>query len=373
MNAVTTMPDRVLPHLDQVRVELGARSYDILIGSGTLRDTCSHVAEQLGMMHAVVVTDDNVETPHAVCVADSLSDAGVAVDLMVVDAGETSKSVQTAERLWQQLLEVSTDRQSVVLAVGGGVVGDLAGFVAATYARGLTLVQVPTTLLAQVDSSVGGKVAINLPTAKNMIGAFWQPSAVLIDTRVLSTLPPREYRAGWGEVVKYAVIQDADFFTYLEEHVDRILARDDAVLRHVIARCCRHKAAVVQDDEREESGRRAILNYGHTFGHALESATGYQDLLHGEAVSIGMLCASRLAESLQLIDSALTARQRKLLTALGLPVAMPPIDRQVVLSAMQQDKKAARGQLRFVLPVELGRVEIFGGIDPQLVWAALAD
>jgi 3-dehydroquinate synthase len=306
-----------------------------------------------------------------VSVADCLSDAGVAVDLMVVDAGEASKSVQTAERLWQQLLETNTDRQSVILAVGGGVVGDLAGFVAATYARGLQFVQVPTTLLAQVDSSVGGKVAINLPTAKNMIGAFWQPAAVLIDTRVLATLPPRDYRAGWGEVVKYAVIQDAEFFGYLEQHVDGILGRDDAVLRHVVARCCRHKADIVQEDEREQSGRRAILNYGHTFGHALEAATGYDTLLHGEAVAIGMLCASRLAESLQLVDRPFTVRQQQLLSALGLPVDVPPVDVQRVVAAMQQDKKVSRGQIRFVLPVCLGRVELFGGIDDKLVHAAL--
>ncbi len=365
------MSDFPSPALDQLRVELGDRSHDILIGTDVLRAACTHVAQRLGMMHAVVITDDQVETPHAVTVADCLSEAGVAVDLMVVDAGEASKSVPTAERLWQQLLESHTDRQSVVWAVGGGVVGDLAGFVAATYARGLKFVQVPTTLLAQVDSSVGGKVAINLPAAKNMIGAFWQPAAVLIDTRVLTTLPSRDYGAGWGEVVKYAVIQDAALFGYLEENVEGILRRDDTVLRHVIARCCRHKADIVQHDEREQSGRRAILNYGHTFGHALEAATGYDALRHGEAVAIGMLCASRLAESLQLVDRPFTARQRQLLAALGLPVEVPPVDIQRVMAAMQQDKKAARGQVRFVLPVCLGRVELFGDIDDKLIQAAL--
>ena len=191
---------------------------------------------QLGMTHAVVITDDNVETPHAISVAESLSDADVAVDLMVVDAGETSKSVQTAERLWQQLLEANTDRKSVVVAVGGGVIGDLAGFVAATYARGLAFVQVPTTLLAQVDSSVGGKVAINLPDGQEHGRRFLATAAVIIDTRVLATLAAtRISRRGWGEVVKYGVIQDADFFAYLEQHVDQILARDDDVLRHVVA------------------------------------------------------------------------------------------------------------------------------------------
>jgi 3-dehydroquinate synthase len=365
------MPDPTPARTDTVRVELGERSYDILIGSEVLQEVSAHVARELGMTHAVVITDDNVETPHAICVAESLSDADVAVDLIVVDAGETSKSVRTAERLWQQLLEANADRETVVVAVGGGVIGDLAGFVAATYARGLAFVQVPTTLLAQVDSSVGGKVAVNLPAAKNMIGAFWQPSAVIVDTRVLSSLPHREYLAGWGEVVKYGVIQDAEFFAYLEQHVDLILARDDETLRHVIARCCRLKADVVHEDEREQSGRRAILNYGHTFGHALEAATGYQQLLHGEAVAIGMLCASRLAESLRLVDQEFTDRQRRLLTACGLPVEVPPVDTQLVLQSMRQDKKVAHGRLRFVLPVRMGQVELVGDIDPQLVRAAI--
>jgi hypothetical protein len=203
-----------------------------------------------------------------------------------------------ADRLWQELLELEADRNTVVVAVGGGVVGDLAGFVAATYARGVPFFQVPTTLLAQVDSSVGGKVGVNLPGAKNMVGAFWQPLGVLIDTEVLNTLPDREYRAGLAEVVKYGVILDAEFFAYLEDHVDDLNRRRADVLRPVIARCCRLKADVVEQDERETAGRRAVLNYGHTFGHAIEAETGYGDFLHGEAVSIGMLCASRLAERL---------------------------------------------------------------------------
>lgn len=359
------------PSPEKIRVNLGDRSYEIRLGSGNLASMTRQVAEQLALTHAVLITDDNVETLHAVTVAEALSDAGVAVDLIVVDAGEASKSVRTAERLWQQLLDASADRKSVVFAIGGGVIGDLAGFIAATYARGLSFVQIPTTLLAQVDSSVGGKVAINLPAAKNMIGAFWQPLAVLIDTHVLSTLPMREYRSGLAEVVKYGVIQDAEFFGYLEQHVAEILDRDHQVLRHVVARCCQLKAEVVQEDEREQSGRRAILNYGHTFGHALEAVTGYDQFLHGEAVSIGMLCASRLAESLQLVDAAFTARQRQLLTELGLPVTMPPVDIPQLMAAMQQDKKVAHGKLKFVLPVRMGHVELFGDIDPQRIRSAI--
>jgi len=356
---------------ETVRVELGARSYDIIIGSDMLRTASLELGRQTGLTHAVVITDDNVETPHAITVAESLSDADATVDLMVVDAGETSKSVHTAQLLWNRLLQANADRKTAIVAVGGGVIGDLAGFVAATYTRGLRFIQVPTSLLAQVDSSVGGKVAINLPEAKNMIGAFWQPAGVIIDTRVLASLPQREYQAGLGEVVKYGVIQDAAFFEYLEGHVDQILTRDDDVLRYVIARCCQLKAEVVQEDEREESGRRAILNYGHTFAHALEAATRYTQLLHGEAVSIGMLCASRLAESLEMVDATFTARQQELLTRFSLPVDVPAVDLDIVLKAMQQDKKVAHGKLRFVLPTRLGHVQLRDGIDEQRVRSAI--
>jgi 3-dehydroquinate synthase len=352
-------------------VELGRRSYDIAIGSDMLCPAMQELGQQLGMTHAVVVTDDNVRTPHAMSVAESLSDSGVRVDLMVVPAGETSKSVQTAELLWNRLLQANADRKTVVVAVGGGVIGDLAGFVAATFTRGLRFVQVPTTLLAQVDSSVGGKVAINLPEAKNMVGAFWQPSAVLIDTRVLASLPQREYQAGLGEVVKYGVIQDATFFEYLENQADAILTRDDEVLRYIVARCCQLKAEVVQQDEREESGRRAILNYGHTFGHALEAATRYTQLLHGEAISIGMLCASRLAVSLGLLDRSVAQRQQALLARFLLPVEVPAVDLDLVLRLMQQDKKVAHGNLHFVLPTRIGHVQLRGGIDAELVRAAI--
>jgi 3-dehydroquinate synthase len=204
-----------------------------------------------------------------------------------------------------------------------------------------------------------------------MVGAFWQPAGVIIDTRVLSSLPQREFQAGLGEVVKYGIIQDAQFFEYLEQRAGQILSRDDAVLRYIVARCCQLKAQVVQEDEREVSGRRAILNYGHTFGHALEAATRYTQLLHGEAVSIGMLCASRLAESLGMVDAAFTARQRDLLAKFSLPVEVPAVDIEVVLKAMQQDKKVAHGKLRFVLPTKMGHVELRDDVEVDLVRAAI--
>ena len=288
-----------------VHVDLGPRSYDIEIGAGNLACVVQFVDVEHDDAHAVIITDANVDEFYSEPVCHAFAEQGCEVDLLIVDAGEPSKSVEVATELWERMLELGSDRKSVVVAVGGGVVGDLAGFVAATFARGLAFVQVPTTLLAQVDSSVGGKVGINLPGAKNMVGAFWQPRGVLVDVDVLGTLPEREFNAGLAEVVKYGVILDAEFFAYLEQHVDAINGRDAAVLTQIVERCCRLKADVVEKDEREETGLRAVLNYGHTFCHALEAATGYGQLLHGEGVAIGMLCASRLAERLGRVDAAL--------------------------------------------------------------------
>ncbi|MBC8868811.1 MAG: 3-dehydroquinate synthase [Planctomycetes bacterium] len=353
-----------------VHVNLSERSYDIEIGSGNLVDAGPFVCGLAKLTHAVLITDTNVEEPHGNKCAESLAESGADVDLVVVEAGEASKSVDMANQLWQQILEHGADRKSVVVAAGGGVVGDLAGFIAATFGRGVSFVQVPTTLLAQVDSSVGGKVGVNLPGAKNMVGAFWQPLGVLIDTDVLNTLPIREYRSGLAEVVKYGVILDADFFDYLEQHIDGLNERHPDVLRHVIACSCRLKADVVENDEREVTGLRAVLNYGHTFAHAIEAETGYGHYLHGEAVSIGMLCASRLAERLGRVDSELTRRQHELLAALGLPVDVPDMDREVLLDAMQRDKKVAHGRLRFVLPTRMGHVELVSDVPEGDVRAA---
>ncbi len=353
-----------------VHVRLGPRSYDIRIGTGNLPTVGPAVCNLRQLTHSVVLTDTNV-VPHAQQVAESLADEGVSVDLLTVSPGEATKSAAAAATLWDELLAAGAGRRSIVLAVGGGVVGDLAGFVAATFARGLDFVQVPTTLLAQVDSSVGGKTGINLASAKNMVGAFWQPLAVFIDTHVLATLPDREYRSGLAEVVKYGVILDADFFSYLEDHLAEINGRDDRVLQQVVSRCCRLKADVVEADEREESGLRAVLNYGHTFGHALEAITGYGQLLHGEAVSIGMLCASHLAEALGRIDSDTTRRQHDLLAALGLPVDLPDVDRDRMLALMQHDKKVEHGRLRFVLPTRMGHVELVDDVAESLVRASL--
>ena len=354
-----------------VRVALGERSYDIEIGAGLLPTAGAWISQRLPCTHAVVITDSNVARPHAAAVVDGLERTGARVNQAVVPAGESTKGVSTADELWRLLLEFGTDRKSVIVAVGGGVIGDLAGFVAASFARGLPFIQVPTTLLAHVDSSVGGKVGVNLPGAKNMVGAFWQPRGVIIDTEVLSTLPEREYRAGLAEVVKYGVILDAAFFEYLEQHVSEIQRRSADVLQYIIARCCRLKADVVEQDEREESGLRAVLNYGHTFCHAIEAITNYGQFLHGEAVAIGMVCASRLAELLGRIDAQVTQRQIRLLRELGLPVTLPKLPHDELLAAMQRDKKVEHGRLRFVLPSRMGHVELVGGVDAALARRAL--
>ena len=360
-----------MPNLETVHVPLGERSYSIEIGTGNLVSSGRFLSRLRRVSHAVIVTDTHVESPHATAVAASLTAAKIAVDVLVIEPGEASKSVESADELWQKLVDLGADRKTVIVAVGGGVIGDLAGFIAATFARGLALLQIPTTLLAQVDSSVGGKVGVNLPQAKNMVGSFWQPLGVIIDTDVLTTLPEREYRSGLAEVVKYGVILDADFFAYLEANIAGLRSRDPQVLRRVIARSCELKAQVVSQDEREETGLRAVLNYGHTFCHAFETLTGYGLLLHGEAVSIGMLCASRLAERLGRVDSEFTRRQHAILSALALPVDVPELDPDRILAVMARDKKVEHGQLRFVLPTRMGHVELVGGVDPSHIRAAL--
>jgi 3-dehydroquinate synthase len=355
----------------RVPVDLSDRGYEIYIGSGLLRQTAQHVQSSIAVTQVVAITDSNLKTTHAQLVTDNLAQAGIVCDLITIPAGEGSKSLRIVEQIWNEMLAVKADRQTVVIAVGGGVVGDLAGFVAATYARGIPLIQIPTTLLAQVDSSVGGKVGINLASAKNMAGAFWQPIRVLIDPLVLHTLPDREYQAGLAEVIKYGVIMDAEFFALLEDHVEEIHARDPGLLKTIISRCCQLKAQVVEQDERETTGLRAILNYGHTFCHAFETVTNYGRFLHGEAVAIGMMCAARLAESMGRIDQQLISRQAALLTACNLPLTVSDIDPEALLAAMQHDKKVEHGKLRFVLPTRMGHVELVDNVSLDLVRATL--
>jgi 3-dehydroquinate synthase len=354
-----------------VPVRLGDRSYEIRIGTGNLPAAGKFASEVGKFSRAIIIADEHVEGHHARPAAKSLTDAGTKVDTLVVKSGEQTKCIAEAERLWNKVLELGADRKTLLVAVGGGVVGDLAGFVAATYARGIPFMQIPTTLLAQVDSSVGGKVGVNLPGAKNMVGAFWQPIAVLIDTNTLETLPDREYRSGLAEVVKYGVILDADFFADLEREATALVAKQPDVLSRVIARCCELKAQVVEADERETTGRRAVLNYGHTFGHALEAITGYGQFLHGECVAIGMMCAARLARSRGLVDAEFVRRQELLLTNLGLVVGLPDVDHDELFAAMFRDKKTEHGRLRFILPNRLGNVDLVDVDDASAIRAAL--
>ena len=326
-----------------------------MAGVGTFaRQRCQGAA-------AFLVTDENVRD-HADAAAQSLTAAGFRVTTAVLPPGESQKSLTAASALYDQLADVQADRKTLVVAVGGGVVGDLAGFVAATFNRGLPFLQVPTTLLAMVDSSVGGKVGVNHPKAKNLIGAFHQPAGVWIDTAFLATLPEREYRSGLAEVVKYGVILDPAFFIYLENHIEDVLARDPSAVRHIVGRSCRLKADVVEKDEREETGLRAVLNYGHTFAHAFETVGGYGAWLHGEAVAAGMVCASLLAERRGLIEHAVTERQRELLVEFGLPTGPRDWPIEDLLAVMRNDKKAVAGRMRFVLPRWLGEVALFDDV-----------
>ncbi len=379
-----------------VNVSLGDRSYEIVITHGGLTHVAEHVrqwGERLGDTNlgdtnvgstrygawpsterkAVLVTDKNVR-PHAEAVQHSFATDDWDTELIVIEPGEKSKRLEVVSQLYDRLVDIPADRRTLVVAVGGGVVGDAAGFVAATYVRGLPFVQVPTSLLADVDSSVGGKVGINHPQAKNLIGAFHQPIGVFIDTDVLGTLPVREYRSGLAEVIKYGVILDADFFAYLEDHLTGLNDREPGVLTHAIARSCRLKADVVEQDEYEQTGLRAVLNYGHTFAHAYEALAGYGELLHGEAVAIGMVDASRLAERRGLIDASVTGRQIDLLKAVGLPTSRPDgatWSADDVLGRMRLDKKSLAGKLRFILPTKLGHVELFDDVPESDVKAVL--
>jgi len=357
--------------VERVRMELGERGYDILIGPGLRHQVGSYLREVLTPSRAAIITDETVAGLYGEDVARSLAEAGLEATTVAVPPGEEAKSLAQAGKLYAALVASGLDRRSVVVALGGGVVGDLAGFVAATYMRGIPYVQVPTTLLAAVDSSVGGKVAVDLPEGKNLVGAFYQPRLVVIDPEVLASLPPRELRAGLAEVVKHGVILDADFFAYLEAHADGILAQEAAVLAVVIRRCCELKARVVSADERDE-GLRAILNYGHTFAHALETVTGYQRFRHGEAVALGMVAASLLAEEMGKVAPEVTRRQVALLRRLGLEVRLPAEFRlEELLACFLRDKKTLSGRLRFVLPVRLGEVEVVAEPGEDVIGRAL--
>jgi 3-dehydroquinate synthase len=332
-----------------IDVELGERSYPILIGRGLLG--AFDLTPRLAGRDCLVVTDENVAPAWLARLAGSLG--GARYESLVLPAGERHKTLATAERILDALAGMRAGRDATVVALGGGVVGDVAGFAAACWMRGIAYVQVPTTLLAQVDSSVGGKTGVNHREGKNLVGAFHQPRAVLIDTDVLGTLPDRELAAGLAEVIKHGAIADAGFFAWLEEHIEDLVARSPEALAHAIRRSCEIKAAVVAADERE-AGRRALLNYGHTFGHAIENVLGYGEWLHGEAVAAGMVMAAELSG----LPAAEVSRLRRLIERAGLPVEPPAGCRAQLVEAMRLDKKARAGELRFVLLERIGEAVV---------------
>jgi 3-dehydroquinate synthase len=363
-----------------IDVALGDRSYDIVIG----RDILSSLGERIAALRpgarAAVVTDERVATHWLHATETSLRDAGIATSRVVVAEGETSKSYEGIEFVCEELIAAKIERNDLVVALGGGVVGDLAGFAAAIVRRGLDVVQVPTSLLAQVDSSVGGKTGINSPQGKNLIGAFHQPILVVADTAVLDTLSPRQFRAGYAEVAKYGLLGDEAFFAWLETNYADIV-KGGAAREHAVAASCRAKAAIVARDERE-TGERALLNLGHTFGHALETATGFSDrLYHGEGVSIGMVLAAELSFRLGMIAEADALRIQRHLAAVGLPTRLQDIagfrqeglaDADGLMALMAQDKKVKRGRLTFILLNAIGRAVVSSDIEPSTVRDFLA-
>ena len=346
--------------MQTLQVALGERSYPIHVGQGLLARAHALLPLARGQ-RAVVVSNPVVAAHHLARLRDGLAAGGIASEVVLVPDGESHKSFATLQDLLTRLLELRADRATTLVALGGGVVGDLAGFAAAVYQRGIPFVQVPTTLLAQVDSSVGGKTGINHALGKNMIGAFHQPAAVLVDTDCLLTLPPRELSAGLAEVVKHGAIRDAAFFDWLEKSAASLVARDADALAHAVLESCRIKAAVVAADERE-TGERALLNFGHTFGHAIETATGYGTWLHGEAVGAGMVLAARLSERVLGLPQADTERLRVLLQALGVPLDPPHLPLARWLELMQRDKKTLAGRLRFILLATLGHARIVADV-----------
>jgi len=354
-----------------ILVALGERGYPIVVSSGKWSDVVNRIFAAIpDLSHALVIGDEAITKSWTASVVLGLRQK-IRCDLFEVASGESSKSLHWIGRIWEWMHACGTDRKSVVIAVGGGVIGDLAGFAAASYARGIRLVQLPTTLLAQVDSSVGGKTGINLTTGKNMVGAFWQPTLVLIDIETLSTLPQRTYVSGLAEVIKYGVIEDELFFGWLESNAEVLVAREAKAVRHAISRSCQIKADVVANDERETSGRRAILNYGHTFAHAIEATAGYGVFLHGEAVAIGMQMAATLAYDMGLIDKPFLARQRQLIERCALPTVWPEANVDAMISAMRTDKKVTHASLRFVLPDRIGRVELIACNEPTGIGKAI--
>jgi 3-dehydroquinate synthase len=357
--------------METTKVELGERSYDISIGTNIL-DNLGERLRDYGLSPKIaLVSNPTVFALYGERAAASIRKAGYDLITVIIPDGEEYKDLSQVQHIYDELLNHRLDRSSGLIALGGGVIGDMTGFAASTYMRGISYIQAPTTLLAQVDSSVGGKTGVNHRLGKNMIGTFWQPRLVWIDLDTLKTLPRRELLAGLGEVIKYGIIYDKELFEFLEANRERVLDLEYTSIAHIIRRSCEIKADVVSKDERE-AGLRAILNYGHTIGHAIETATGYTRYLHGEAVAIGMRLEARLSQILGFIDESGVSRIKALIDSYGLPREIPDdIDKDGLLSSMQLDKKTVAGKLKFVLPESIGTVRIAAGVSAEDVRKSL--
>ena len=354
----------------KVRVDLGEKSYDIVIGYGIEQEIKDFVTSAGYSSKALLITDTHVGPLYGKKVQELLSETGLTVTMVQIPAGESSKNLTVANEVFTRAIELGLDRKSPIFALGGGVVGDLAGFIAATYMRGVPFIQVPTSLLAQVDSSVGGKVAVNHLLGKNLIGAFYQPQAVFMDLNCMRTLPEREMATGLGEVIKYGVIYDQDFFRYLEENQAAITAREPEALTHIIARSCEIKAAVVSQDE-QEAGLRRILNFGHTIAHAIEKETGYSRYNHGEAVAIGMAGAADISCQLGLISEAEAGRLESLIAAYKLPLKAEAVTVDAMYGDIFHDKKTVGGKVNWVLMASIGKVLCRNDVPESVVRAAM--
>jgi 3-dehydroquinate synthase len=353
-----------------VPVRLGTHSYDIVVERGALGTVGTRVSRLRVGARAALISAPSILRVYGKRVMESLEAAGVTATAIEVPDGEAAKTLAVAEQCWNALLEAGLDRTSTVLALGGGAVGDVAGFVAATYMRGMHLVHLPTTVVAQVDASIGGKTAIDHPRAKNLVGAFHQPRLVLVDPETLTTLPEREFRSGLAEVIKHGIVLDAAYFADVEASAAPLLGRDPAILERLIGGSCRLKAGVVEQDEREAELRQ-VLNYGHTIGHALEATTRYERWTHGEAVALGIVAEARLAERLGLAKHATVERQERLLAVVGLPTRATGLDADAVLAAIGRDKKARDGRVPFVLAPEIGAFRLVFDVPTAEVRAAL--
>jgi 3-dehydroquinate synthase len=353
--------------METIRVELAERSYDIAIGTNVLKKIGDNLKSFDLSPRIAIVSNPTVFSLYGKPVVNAIKKAGFNAVTISIPDGEAYKDLLWLQRIYNELLTHKLDRSSALIALGGGVIGDITGFAASTYMRGIAYVQIPTTLLAQVDSSVGGKTGVNHKLGKNMIGTFWQPRLVWIDVDTLKTLPKRELVSGLAEVIKYGVIYDEDLFRTLEAKKEKILKLDRKILTHIIKRSCEIKADVVSKDERE-SGLRSILNFGHTIGHAIETATDYKRYLHGEAVALGMCLEAQLSQDLDFIDKKSVVRIKELVDSFGLPSALPAdIDTDRMLISMQLDKKAVAGKLKFILTEKIGRVRIHKGITEKVI------